>query len=257
MATSEKLFLQWNYFQNNVKSAFAHFKTDEDFADVTLACEDGQQLLSHKIVLASSSPFFMEVFKRNKHPHPLIYMRGIKSEDLVAIVDFLYDGEATVDQENLDTFLSLANELKLKGLEGEPAEEKQKNVSNNRREHREWKEKDDDTETKIPKMEVPESDKRTPLEGQAALTCSSTVNVNFEDLDEQVKSMMTRSGVNRASDGSRAAVCTVCGKEGQWVSVRNHVEAHHITGISHSCNLCGKTTGTRHALHMHMIRSHK
>ena len=104
------LCLQWNDFQNNIKSAFAHFKTDKDFADVTLACEDGQQLLSHKIVLAASSPFFMDVLQRNKHPHPLIYMRGIKSENLVAIVDFLYLGEANVLQENLDTFLFLATE---------------------------------------------------------------------------------------------------------------------------------------------------
>ena len=43
-------------------------------------------------------------------------MRGMKSEDLVAIIDFLYLGEANVHQDNLDSFLSVANELKLKGL---------------------------------------------------------------------------------------------------------------------------------------------
>ena len=46
-------------------------------------------------------------------------MRGMKSEDLVAIIDFLYLGEANVHQDNLDSFLSVANELKLKGLTGE------------------------------------------------------------------------------------------------------------------------------------------
>ena len=35
-----------------------------------------------------------------------------------AIIDFLYNGEANVYQENLDCFLSIAEELKLKGLEG-------------------------------------------------------------------------------------------------------------------------------------------
>ena len=43
----------------------------------------------------------------------------MKSEDLVAIIDFLYLGEANVHQDNLDSFLSVANELKLKGLTGE------------------------------------------------------------------------------------------------------------------------------------------
>ena len=52
-------------------------------------------------------------------PHPLIYMRGLKSDNVLAIMDFLYFGEANVFQENLDTFLSLAEELKLKGLSGD------------------------------------------------------------------------------------------------------------------------------------------
>ena len=53
---------------------------------------------------------------RNKHPHPLIYLRGVKSEDVVAIVDFLYLGEASVFQENLDSFLTIAEEFQLKDL---------------------------------------------------------------------------------------------------------------------------------------------
>ena len=36
----------------------------------------------------------------------------------VAMVDFLYFGEANVDQESLELFLGLAEELKLKGLTG-------------------------------------------------------------------------------------------------------------------------------------------
>ena len=98
MQNSEKLCLQWNEFQSNIRSAFSELRKDQDFADVTLACEDGQQILAHKVILASSSPFFMDVLRRNKHPHPLVYMRGIKSNDLLAVVDFLYFGQANVFQ---------------------------------------------------------------------------------------------------------------------------------------------------------------
>ena len=128
MQNSEKLCLQWNEFQSNIRSAFGELRKDQDFADVTLACEDGQQISAHKVILVSSSPFFMDILRRNKHPHPLVYMRGIKSNDLLAIVDFLYFGEATVFQEHLDAFLALANELKLEGLEG-PTEEDNGRVS--------------------------------------------------------------------------------------------------------------------------------
>ena len=78
---SEKLFLQWNDFQENIKSAFGHLREESDFADVTLACEDGQQVEAHKVILAASSPFFQKLLGRFKHPHPLIYMRGVKSDD--------------------------------------------------------------------------------------------------------------------------------------------------------------------------------
>ena len=67
--------------------------------------------------MASSSPFFTEILQRNrKHPHPLLYMRGLKAAEVEAMIDFLYFGEASVNQESLETFLGLAEELKLEGL---------------------------------------------------------------------------------------------------------------------------------------------
>ena len=120
---SEKLCLQWNDFKENAIGAFGNLREDNDFADVTLACEDGKQVEAHKVILASSGPFFQTLLRRNKHPHPLIYMRGVKSVDLLAIVDFLYCGEANVYQENLDSFLAIAEELQLKGLMGKAGDD--------------------------------------------------------------------------------------------------------------------------------------
>ena len=93
---SEQLCLQWNDFQTNINSAFRKLREDKDFNDVTLACEDGTQIESHKVILAASSPFFQRILKGNKHSHPLIFMRGTKCDDLTSIVDFLYFGEAKV-----------------------------------------------------------------------------------------------------------------------------------------------------------------
>merc|ERR1711934_424295 len=121
-SSDEKLCLQWNDFQTNLTSAFRDLREDKEFTDVTLACEDGQQVEVHKVVLISSSPFFKNLLQRNKHPHPLVYMRGLKSKDLVAMIDFLYHGEANVYQENIDSFLALAGELQLKGLHGNQTE---------------------------------------------------------------------------------------------------------------------------------------
>jgi len=105
---SEKLCLQWYDFQENIKSAFGHFRGDNDFADVTLACEDGRQVEAHKVILAASSPFVQNLLGRIKHPHPLIFMRGVKSESLLPILDLLYHGQANVFHESLDSFWAVA-----------------------------------------------------------------------------------------------------------------------------------------------------
>ena len=59
MTTSEKFCLKWNDFQQNINNAFEALRTDDDFTNVTLASEDGNQVEEHKVVLAASSPFFI------------------------------------------------------------------------------------------------------------------------------------------------------------------------------------------------------
>ena len=86
---SQKLCLQWNDFKENANALFENLREDHDFTDVTLACEDGKFVEAHKVILAASSPFFKTLLAKHKHPHPLIFMRGVNSENLVAIVDFL------------------------------------------------------------------------------------------------------------------------------------------------------------------------
>ena len=56
---SENAFLR--DFRENVSSAFEDLREDKEFTDVTLACEDGQQVEAHKVVLIASSPFFLNI----------------------------------------------------------------------------------------------------------------------------------------------------------------------------------------------------
>ena len=61
---SEKLCLQWNNFNENANSAFGKLRGDKEFTDVTLACEDGHKMEAHKVIMASSSPFFEEILQK-------------------------------------------------------------------------------------------------------------------------------------------------------------------------------------------------
>ena len=239
----EKLCLQWNDFHDNVISAFKEFRDDKDFTDLTLACEDGRQLETHKMVIIASSPFFESLLKMNKHPHPLIYMRGVKSEDLEAMLDFFYLGEANVSKENLDSFLSLADELQLKGLRRDRPEEKvnHSNIVSTQI--------NADVKPKLPQK----------LWSTAAiLPIDQTANTDLEELDRQVKSMLEISENTAPGKAQgRARMCKVCGKEGYMTMIMNHIETKHMTGIAIPCKICWATLPSRNGLAEHKYRCHK
>jgi len=128
MGTSDKFCLRWNDFEANISKAFQELKEDKDFFDVTLACDD-DQLLAHKVILSACSPFFRSILKRNRHEHPLLYLKGVKYADLVAVLNFMYHGEVNVAQEDLNSFLGVAEDLKVKGLTQNATESKAKDLS--------------------------------------------------------------------------------------------------------------------------------
>jgi len=122
MGSAEKFCLRWNDFESNISSAFRELREDKDFFDVTLACAD-DQIQAHKVILSACSPFFRAVLKRNRHEHPLLYLKGVKFIDLVSVLNFMYHGEVNVAQEELNSFLAVAEELKVKGLTQNSSEE--------------------------------------------------------------------------------------------------------------------------------------
>ena len=115
MASSEKLCLNWNDFAANITNTLHDLKEDKEFTDLTLVCAD-KQVEVHKVVLASSSKFFRRVLKNIKHSHPLIYLSGVKFKDLDAVLSFMYLGQVNLAQEDLNSFLAVAEELEVKGL---------------------------------------------------------------------------------------------------------------------------------------------
>ena len=112
---SEKFCLRWNDFESNISVAFRELREEKDFFDVTLACDDSQ-VQAHKVILSACSPFFRNILRRNPHQHPLLYLKGVKFSDLQSVLNFMYHGEVNVAQEELNSFLAVAEELKVKGL---------------------------------------------------------------------------------------------------------------------------------------------
>merc|ERR1711983_278674 len=114
-SSMETFMLEWDQFQENMTTSFKTFRSDGELFDITLACDDGQ-LEAHKVILSASSNFFRQIIKRNPHPHPLLYLKGVDIDVCKSLLDFMYLGKAKVKQETVNMFLTLGEELGVKGL---------------------------------------------------------------------------------------------------------------------------------------------
>jgi len=136
---TDNFCLRWNDFAENVSGAFKDLRAESDFFDVTLACSDSgaRTLPAHKVILSACSNFFKTTFRQqmnaNKHPNPYIYLRGVTYNDLASILDFIYNGEVNVAQEDLNSFLAVAEELQIKGLTNRDNTSGAENNSNSKR----------------------------------------------------------------------------------------------------------------------------
>ncbi|KOX78303.1 Protein tramtrack, alpha isoform [Melipona quadrifasciata] len=112
---SEQFSLRWNNFSNNLTSGFLSHLTENDLVDVTLAVE-GQLLQAHKLVLSVCSPYFKNIFKENPCQHPVIILKDINYIEIESLLKFMYQGEININQEDLSTFLKVAQTLQIRGL---------------------------------------------------------------------------------------------------------------------------------------------
>ncbi|XP_049291983.1 protein abrupt-like isoform X5 [Anopheles funestus] len=111
----QQFSLRWNNYTSYIAGAFDSLRYEEDFVDVTLCCE-GRKIRAHKILLSACSPYFKDVFKENPCQHPVIIFKNVRYTDLMSLVEFMYQGEVSVPQEQLPSFLHTAEILAIRGL---------------------------------------------------------------------------------------------------------------------------------------------
>jgi len=114
-STDEQFCLRWNDFQDCIKSTFQDLRDENDFMDVTISC-DGEQVKAHKVILSACSVTFKTLLKKNPAQHPVIVLWDVSPRDLAAILDFMYHGEVNVKQDHLNSFLAVAERLRVRGL---------------------------------------------------------------------------------------------------------------------------------------------
>ena len=112
---SEKFSIKWKNFNLNATKKFSDLRTITEFNDVTLVGDDHKVIKAHRVVLSSCSEYFKNVLLQHDHPHPLICLDGITSNDIENVLDFIYTGELQIFQEDLDDFFSYFSETETRG----------------------------------------------------------------------------------------------------------------------------------------------
>ena len=99
-----------------IKESLKGIKDYPELADVTLISEDQVMLKAHKLMLSMFSPVFRSLLGLTSEGKTVIHMRGTRGRDIQHLLDYIYCGEVTLDQDNVSSFLDLANSFKIQQL---------------------------------------------------------------------------------------------------------------------------------------------
>ena len=254
-------------FENHSQTRDSSLKLlweSEEFLDVTVACDD-DQVHAHKVILSAASPFFRQIFLRNPHNHPLIYLRGTSKKHFQSLLNFIYSGETSVNQDDLETFMALANNLKIHGLAGEFSETEEEGKEPVQTEVR----KTDDAANDMDMIDYERKtifdkheEDQSKIEGITYNDTSDILHVNVEENSKREYRMLNE-------DEFEKRVCELMMKiESGWmckecpyrsknkIHVQEHVEMH-IEGFSVQCKYCEKTLKSTASIRFHVRRFHK
>ena len=275
METTGKLSIQCDHFEDHIKTAFSKIREYEDYVDVTLACAE-DQVQAHKVIVASFSPILAGILKRQKSNHPVIYLKGIKSVDLINVVNFMYEGQVSLAASNLDSFFDVANKLQVEGLfhrdeveintemDESPLEAANGDVMDR-------SDMDGTDEKVIVKVESEDSDIQTDYldygneqeVGEVSDVQSDFfVNHNVANVGGDCEAVWEPPNIINnlkmfTSVGNGKWSCNVCNKMiiGNKSQIKRHVIIH-VPGQEVSCNICGNVFKNKYSFESHKSRTH-
>ena len=248
-SSNEICILKWNNFESNITEKIHSLRGVDDFYDVTLVGDDLKQVTAHRLVLSASSEYFKKILQNNKgFNHPILCLQGLIHSDINNIMDFIYNGQLELPQDEVKRYLHLAKRLELFGIH-EPIETdlnketSDELLSEGSDEHSKEVEGDaehDNSETIAEDTDVNKEFKKEPhSSGELNEDNPKTVNESF----------------SKNTDGSFS--CNVCPRTTQ---MRHHMKEHietHISGLSYQCKNCDKIFRTNGSLRQHRYRSHR
>ena len=118
--------LRWDDFHEERTNKIKHMLANQTFTDVTLLCNDdgGVQvaITAHRVILSAASEFFSRVLGREQDKNAVLYLRGASKENVISLLNFIYSGECSIQVAQLEEFIALGQDLRIKSLENYTSE---------------------------------------------------------------------------------------------------------------------------------------
>lgn len=112
----EEYCLRWTDHDSLLHRACEGLLTSEKFADVTLFCE-GQSLKCHKFILSACSTYFDRILAESPAcDHPVVILKDVPYKQMSSLLHFIYRGEVTAEERELNSLVELAHSLSIKGI---------------------------------------------------------------------------------------------------------------------------------------------
>ncbi|KZC05036.1 Protein bric-a-brac 2 [Dufourea novaeangliae] len=137
IAASENYQLKWHSYGAHLHSSVATLLHSESFADVLLATSCGRHVAAHRFVLAACSSYLSHIFQtchfgaNTNAPIIVVLPTEIGYRTLKILIQYMYSGEATVTNDQLEGVLKAGDILRVRGLWRSNTGSKKENIQSN------------------------------------------------------------------------------------------------------------------------------
>ena len=215
------------------KQSLQVLRKDTETSDITLICDDLKVLKGHKVVLNAFSPVLSTITRNIPGPSCVLYLKGINSQDMNSILDFMYYGKVTIDKDKVQDFFELGNHLNVEMLSGVESE-----------------------------IFIKDSNTKELKPFRSGSTCPECNNDRIFKFEESLrrhvlkyhKHSSTATAFRKA--GPAKYSCDECSKTFGYSShLWRHMKTVH-EGRKFKCNYCDRTASQRTHLRLHIQRQH-
>merc|ERR1712129_25797 len=242
-------------FHSQVKSALKGLLFKDTFTDVTLISEDLAQIPAHKIILSSFSSVLGAILSTAPQSKPVLYLRGVKEVEMKLLLHFLYEGEVSMHQEQLQNFLKIVKEL---GVTGDFDHCESDGVIKNERTASDLidqtiqevhiKQKEVENQYQNNTSDLIDDDEQTIHEAQGEfeiLDPSFTTDLN--DDEENMQKVTIKLNAFEMQEN----------KEEEKVKYTNDIKLKEVSKINQNCQHCSMTFTLKKQLFKHIDGEHK